>query len=88
VHDLGNGLYQIHQLGWMHLDMSSSNIICDYQIFKLADFGTLTKVGQFAEGKEGAGPYVLVEALAFPSGRNPVNVQTDIPLFLKRLTGR
>jgi serine/threonine protein kinase len=92
IHDVGNGLCQIHQLGWMHLDVSPSNILRDDQIFKLADFGTLTKIGDFVEGNEGAGPYVSPEALAFPYGRNPVNAQTDIFSFgavlLETLTGQ
>jgi serine/threonine protein kinase len=75
VHDVGNGLYQIHQLGWMHLDMSPSNILRHDQIFKLAGFGTLTKIGQFVKGNEGAGPYVSLEALAFSYGRNSVSLK-------------
>jgi serine/threonine protein kinase len=90
VFDIGSALAVIHGARWMHLDVSPSNILrTDFQ-FKLADFGTLTLIGDFAEGKEGAGPYVSPEALEFP--RYPVDGQTDIFSFglvlLEAIAGR
>jgi membrane-associated tyrosine/threonine-specific cdc2-inhibitory kinase len=76
----------------MHLDVSPGNILRGQGLFKLADFGTLTQIEQFEEGKEGAGPYVSPEALDFPRGRFPVSTQTDIFSFavvlLEVLTGK
>jgi membrane-associated tyrosine/threonine-specific cdc2-inhibitory kinase len=70
----------IHHDGWMHLDVSPGNILMGKRFFKLADFGTLTKVGEFEEGMEGAGPYVSPECLSYPTG-HPVTQQTDIFSF-------
>lgn len=71
----------VHSSGWMHLDVSPGNILVAGDTFKLADFGTLTRVGEFAEGCEGAGPYVSPEALAFPCGQFEVGPPTDIFSF-------
>jgi serine/threonine protein kinase len=81
VNQIGTALHQIHASGWMHLDVSPGNILQDDHVFKLADFGTLTKIGEFTEGCEGAGPYDSGEALAFPCGRHAVTGQTDIFSF-------
>lgn len=75
------GLHVIHENGWMHLDVSPSNILLADDTFKLADFGTLIRVGEFTEGCEGAGPYVSPEALQFPSGPYSVGTATDIFSF-------
>jgi serine/threonine protein kinase len=92
VHDVASALAQIHRLWWMHLDVSPSNILRGDATFKLADFGTLTRIGDFAEGNEGAGPYVSPEALAYPRGEHPVTGQTDIfslgVVLLEALTGK
>ena len=92
IHDIGNALCQIHNDGWMHLDVSPTNILVGKNSFKLSDFGTLTKIGEFEEGSEGAGPYVSPEALAFPFGNYIVNQQTDIFSFglvlLEAATGK
>jgi membrane-associated tyrosine/threonine-specific cdc2-inhibitory kinase len=90
VFDIASALAVIHAAGWMHLDVSPANILRTELQFKLADFGTLTLIGDFAEGKEGAGPYVSPEALDFP--RYPVDAQTDIFSFglvlLEAIAGR
>ena len=81
IHDIGNALFQLHNSGWMHLDVSPGNILVADDVFKLADFGTLTMIGKFVEGNEGAGPFVSPEALAFPCGQFPVGAPTDIFSF-------
>jgi serine/threonine protein kinase len=92
MNNIGNALHQIHAAGWLHLDVSPTNILRSYDHFKLADFGTLTKIGRFSEGCEGAGPFVSPEALAFPFGRYAVTGQTDVFSFgivlLEALTGQ
>ena len=80
IHDIGEALYQIHSHGWIHLDVSPGNILVTHDAFKLADFGTLTPIGRFEEGCEGAGPYCSPETLAFPYGE-PVGTATDIFSF-------
>ena len=79
VHDIGHALAIIHKSGWMHLDVSPGNILIGKNCFKLSDFGTLTAIGTFEEGMEGAGPYVSPEALQYPSAQ--VTPQTDIFSF-------
>jgi serine/threonine protein kinase len=90
--NIANAFIVLHERGWMHLDVSPGNILRGGGLFKLADFGTLTKIGHFAEGNEGAGPYVSPEALAFPNSEFEVNGQTDIFSFgvvmLEMVTGR
>lgn len=81
IYYVASGLQVIHEHGWMHLDVSPSNILLSEDTFKLADFGTLIRVGEFTEGCEGAGPYVSPEALHFPSGPYPVGTATDIFSF-------
>ncbi|OHT04406.1 CAMK family protein kinase [Tritrichomonas foetus] len=81
IYDIGNALHQLHSAGWMHLDVSPGNILVTENMFKLADFGTLTLIGQFVEGNEGAGPFVSPEALAYPCGQYPVGAPTDIFSF-------
>lgn len=81
IFDIGNALYQLHNAHWMHLDVSPGNILVLGDMFKLADFGTLTLIGQFVEGNEGAGPFVSPEALAYPCGTYKVGAPTDIFSF-------
>jgi serine/threonine protein kinase len=92
IHDVATALSEVHRLGWMHLDVSPSNILRGDGVFKLADFGTLTRIGEFVEGNEGAGPYVSPEALAHPFGSHQVSGQTDIfslgVVLLEALTGK
>jgi serine/threonine protein kinase len=80
IHNIGSALAAIHSSGWMHLDVSPGNILNGNGMFKLADFGTLTEIGRFEQGREGAGPYASQEALEFP-GRFQVSGQTDIFSF-------
>jgi serine/threonine protein kinase len=91
INNIGNALLVLHDSGWMHLDVSPGNILRGDGLFKLADFGTLTRIGQFEQGNEGAGPYVSREALEYPHG-HPVDGQTDIfslgIVLLEVLTGR
>jgi membrane-associated tyrosine/threonine-specific cdc2-inhibitory kinase len=88
VSDVGSALAVIHRGGWMHLDVSPVNILRTDFEFKLADFGTLTQIGDFAEGKEGAGPYISPEALGFPTGRCGSDQGTDIFSFGARPRAR
>ena len=87
-------LSKIHSSGYMHLDISPSNILhcqrdakmasivngCSVRssVFKLADFGTALQFGAFDEDCEGAGPYVSPEALAYPHTEFKVGAPTDI----------
>jgi membrane-associated tyrosine/threonine-specific cdc2-inhibitory kinase len=80
IHDVGTALALIHGDGWMHLDVSPGNILIGSSCFKLSDFGTLARVGDFAPGMEGASPYVSPEALRAPHGP-AVTGQTDIFSF-------
>ncbi|KAH0793837.1 CAMK family protein kinase [Histomonas meleagridis] len=74
----------LHSHELMHLDVSPGNILMTNDgHFKLADFGTLTKINHFTEGDEGAGPYVSPEALAYPNGIHLVTTATDIFLVLE-----
>jgi membrane-associated tyrosine/threonine-specific cdc2-inhibitory kinase len=92
MNNIGNALEHVHAAGWIHLEVSPGNILRADDSFKLADFGTLTKIGHFSEGCEGAGPYVSPEVLAFPFGRHGVTGQTDVFSFgvvlLETLTGQ
>jgi serine/threonine protein kinase len=92
IHNISSALVVLHSSGWMHLDISPGNILSGNGVFKLADFGTLTEIGRFEEGSEGAGPYVSPEALEFPHGRFGVTGQTDIFSFgvvlLEMITGK
>lgn len=81
IHDIGMALNHLHSQGWMHLDVSPGNILITNEYFKLADFGTLTKIGEFEEGNEGAGPFVSPEALYFPNSDYEVGPPTDIFSF-------
>jgi serine/threonine protein kinase len=78
LNNVAVGLIEIHSAGYMHLDISPGNILQTSDVFKVADFGTLKRIGEFREGDEGAGPYVSPEALAFPHNESPVTSQTDI----------
>jgi serine/threonine protein kinase len=77
IHDVGTALAIIHADGWMHLDVSPGNILIGCDCFKLSDFGTLTRIGDFRPGMEGAGPFVSPELLDFPHGAR-VSGQTDV----------
>lgn len=81
IHDIAHALVELHKENWMHLDVSPGNILVSSDCFKLSDFGTMTQVGDFEEGMEGAGPYVSPEALSYPVGPYEVNQQTDIFSF-------
>jgi membrane-associated tyrosine/threonine-specific cdc2-inhibitory kinase len=81
LNNVAVGLLEIHSQGWIHLDISPGNILRNYGLFKIADFGTLKRIGEFHEGDEGAGPYVSPEALEFPHGEAAVTSQTDIFSF-------
>ncbi|KAH0802951.1 CAMK family protein kinase [Histomonas meleagridis] len=83
----------LHSHELMHLDVSPGNILMTNDgHFKLADFGTLTKINHFTEGDEGAGPYVSPEALAYPNGIHLVTTATDIFSFgvvlMEAVTGK
>lgn len=85
IHDVGSALDVIHNSGFMHMDVSPSNILMsDSNAFKLGDFGTLCEIGQFDVGMEGAGPYVSPEALMYPGNEYEkifVTEKTDIFSF-------
>ena len=80
IHDIGCALMQIHAAGWMHLDISPSNILVDGEYFKLADFGTLVKVGEYESGMEGAGPYCSPETMLF-TGTDDITVEQPTDIF-------
>lgn len=76
-------LAHIHSHALMHLDVSPSNILqtegeTHGHLYKLADFGTVIPFGSFADGCEGAGPYVSPEALYWPNTPYQVTSQADI----------
>lgn len=79
LRDVGAALDVIHKSGYIHLDVSPSNILVSGEWFKLGDFGTLLKDGSFTSGCEGAGPYASPETLAFPM--KSVSFATDIFSF-------
>lgn len=85
IHDVGSALDVIHNSGFMHMDVSPSNILMtDSNVFKLGDFGSLCEIGQFESGTEGAGPYVSPEALMYPGNEYEkifVTEKTDIFSF-------
>jgi serine/threonine protein kinase len=72
---IGRALAHIHRLGFVHLDVSASNIFRAGDRFKLGDFGTLRAVAQFKIGDEGAGPYAAPEVLNWEEG---VSTPADI----------
>ncbi|EAY15244.1 TKL family protein kinase [Trichomonas vaginalis G3] len=83
---ISSALSFVHSKGYMHLDVSPSNILHTESskfgtIYKLSDFGTIRALGTFQEDDEGAGPYVSPEALAFPHTEYEVGTKTDIFSF-------
>lgn len=78
-------LYHIHRIGYIHLDISPSNILqtigkSNKVIYKLSDFGITECVGCSAIECEGSGPYVSPEALN-PNAKYPVTTASDIWSF-------
>lgn len=86
-------LSHIHQKGYIHLDVSPSNILICYNkqlydicysdyindvTYKLTDFGTVIKEGNFENFCEGAGPYASPESIQYPHSTYPVSYPTDI----------
>jgi serine/threonine protein kinase len=63
---VGDALDHIHTSGYIHLDVSPSNIFRSGSRYKLGDFGTLRAHGTFRLGDEGAGPSAAPETLATP----------------------
>lgn len=81
IYDVATVLQLIHGAGFLHLDVSPSNILqTQTEYFKLGDYGTLLPIGEFDVGCEGAGPYASPEALAFPNGAY-VGPATDVYSF-------
>lgn len=80
VHDIGCALEIIHKAGWMHLDISPSNILIKDDLYKLADFGTLVRVGEYESGMEGAGPYCSPETMNF-NGIDDITVEPSTDVF-------
>lgn len=76
-------LQKIHSAGYIHLDVSPSNILeatgtfPRKSIYKLVDFGSVIPEGSFVSGNEGAGPYVSPEALRFPDA-GPISFPSDV----------
>lgn len=82
VKEASFGIGIIHGSGYLHLDISPSNILYDGKNFKISDFGTLIKIGEFSSGKEGAGPYVSPEIFRDPNQkRSYISDKTDIFSF-------
>ncbi|KAH0787064.1 CAMK family protein kinase [Histomonas meleagridis] len=79
-------IHQVHSKGYIHLDISPSNILevngtfPKDPLFKLADFGTVIREGTFCQSNEGAGPYASPESIRFPTA-GPVSFPTDIWSF-------
>jgi membrane-associated tyrosine/threonine-specific cdc2-inhibitory kinase len=63
---VGRALAHIHENGFLHLDVSPSNIFRSESDFKLGDFGTLRVIGEFRPGDEGAGAYAAPEVFSDP----------------------
>jgi membrane-associated tyrosine/threonine-specific cdc2-inhibitory kinase len=63
---VGHALAHIHENGFLHLDVSPSNIFRSESDFKLGDFGTLRANGEFRPGDEGAGAYAAPEVFNDP----------------------
>lgn len=80
IHDIGNALNIVHTSGWMHLDVSPSNILVEGSLFKLADFGTLIRIGEYESGNEGAGPYCSPETMSY-TGRDDITVEAPTDIF-------
>jgi serine/threonine protein kinase len=76
--NIGDALDVIHNAGFVHLDVSPSNIFRLEQYFKLGDFGNVRAIGEFQPGDEGAGPYAAPEVL---SGSKSVGWPADIFSF-------
>ena len=78
-------LYQVHSAGFMHLDISPSNILQttlgDLVIYKLVDFGTVLPIGTFEADCAGAGPYLSPEALYYPDTPYTVGPAADVWSF-------
>ncbi|KAK8842397.1 hypothetical protein M9Y10_025980 [Tritrichomonas musculus] len=80
-------LKKLHSIGYIHLDVSPSNILqCrspddSFDVYKLSDFGMSIPIGSFEEDCEGAGPYLSPEALLFPDTEFEVGPQADIFSF-------
>jgi serine/threonine protein kinase len=64
---VGGALAHIHTGGFLHLDVSPSNIFRAGAEFKLGDFGTLRADGEFRPGDEGAGAYAAPEVFSDPA---------------------
>ncbi|OHT11920.1 CAMK family protein kinase [Tritrichomonas foetus] len=81
LRDIGSALSIIHSLGFIHMDVSPTNILIkETGDFVLSDFGTLIEDSEFTIGCEGSGPYASPEAL--DSGHNySVSCSSDIFSF-------
>lgn len=80
-------LQKLHSIGYIHLDISPSNILqCrsfddSFDVYKLSDFGISLPIGSFEEDCDGAGPYLSPEALLFPDTEFEVGPKADIFSF-------
>ena len=78
-------LDHIHNLGYIHLDISPSNILQSIEynnniIYKLSDFGITENSNKTSISCEGSGPYLSPEALN-PNLLHPVTPASDIWSF-------
>ena len=85
ISHISYALFQIHSSGFIHLDVSPSNILQasagDFVLYKLADFGTVIPDGTFNAQFEGAGPYLSPEALQYPDSPYQVSSASDVWSF-------
>ena len=81
IYDISSALSILHNDYWIHLDVSPSNILIHDNIFKLTDFGTVIKIGEFQPGDEGAGPYVSPEVIDFSSYEESDNIDYSTDIF-------
>ena len=63
--EMSNALEYMHARQLLHMDVSLANILVDVTgTFKLADLGSVIRIGQFIDGDEGDGAFLAPEVLS------------------------